>query len=88
MDGLTSARSFAEGGSSAESGLSGSSKVDGPVDAGCSSGLGRSDIMDDANASSGKTELLYGKIPVDLNPEVIFRGVTADKKASFISPGI
>ena len=58
------------------------------VGAACSSGFGRSDTMDGANASSGKISQLYGKIPVDLNPEVMLHGVTDDMKASFTSPAM
>lgn len=88
VDGLASASALSAaggssaGGSSAGGGPSGSSAV-----AGCSSGFGRSDTMDGANAS-GKISRLYGKIPEDLNPEVMLRGVTADMKASFTSPAI
>ena len=73
----------AAGGPAAVGGPSGSSAV-----AGCSSGFGRSDTMDGANAPSGKMSRLYGKIPLDLNPEVMLRGVTAEMKASFTSPAI
>lgn len=83
VDGLASARSSAAGGLSAESGPSGSSEVDGPVDEGCSSGFGLSDNRQKVQKLPQGKYLCY--IPVDLNPEVIFGGV---KKASFTNSAI